>query len=308
MYTIPAYSNNASMPVWVTINEATDIINRRTNSHIKDSDLWRYALYGHLPLSIYFQSQIKLRKVCLNGNEILLEDIADNIIDKLSQLSDICLLNGNKKIIKTEDRYISPEHHIIDTPLIGHEHIVLQRLLANALKIPEPITGQYNFHYGVLVRENGIIYQVFESATLENRIAQRLAHLSKLAITQLYEEIKNLNIKQEGTRYFPVHHFPDDAWFVIKRSALEQFINTFFPYPNTEVPKASSRISTPLSRLLWLACKHNQDISSLIEQPYKLISVFEEWARSDGITERLNGDTLKTALQRGSPSTVSTSR
>ncbi|OSL23905.1 hypothetical protein ECQG_00016 [Escherichia coli TA255] len=29
--------------------------------------------------------------------------------------------------------------------------------------------------------------------------------------------------------------------------------------------------------------------------------MFEEWVRSDGITERLNGDTLKTALERGSP-------
>ncbi|EIV8816261.1 hypothetical protein NZZ80_002082 [Escherichia coli] len=301
MHTIPYHSNNTFMPVWVTIGEATDIINRYTNSHIKECDLWRYALYGHLPLSIYFQSPVKIRKICQNGDKIALDSIQENIIEKIAQLSDTCIYNGKSKIIKTEGDYIFPEHHIIDTPLIGHEYIVLQRLLAHSLKIPKPITGQYNSHYGVVVRENGIIYQVFESTTLENRITQRLRHLSIPVATYFYESTKSQDLKQAGTRYFPVYHFPDDAWFVIKRTALEQFINTFFLPTHTDTPKNGTRISTPLSRFLWLACKHNHDISALMGHPYKLLSVFDEWARSDGITERLNGDTLKTALERGSP-------
>lgn len=141
MHTIPYHSNNTFMPVWVTIGEATDIINRYTNSHIKECGLWRYALYGHLPLSIYFQSPVKIRKICQNGDKIALDSIQENIIEKITQLSDTCIYNGKSKIIKTEGDYISPEHHIIDTPLIGHEYIVLQRLLAHSLKIPKPISG-----------------------------------------------------------------------------------------------------------------------------------------------------------------------
>lgn len=302
MHTIPYYSNNTSMPVWVTIDEAVEIINRHTNGHTKTSDLWRYALYGHLSLSIYFQSPIKLKKVCTHNNGVLLDSVKGNVIDEIAQLSDACILHGENQIIKTEGDYISPQYHIIDTPLLGLEYMILQQLLASTLNIPKPVKGQYNFYYGVLVHEDGILYQTFESTTWENRITQRLKRFPVNTAYKLQEKIDNTTLENHGTHYFPLHHFPDDAWFVIKRSALEQFINIFFPYPYTDVPKTSSRISTPQARFLWLACKHNQEISPLIGQPYKLLSVFEEWAKSDGITERLNGDTLKTALERGSPS------
>lgn len=49
------------MPVWVTVDEAVDIIKRQTNEEITASEVWRYALYGHLTLSIYFQSPVILR-------------------------------------------------------------------------------------------------------------------------------------------------------------------------------------------------------------------------------------------------------
>ncbi|EJJ6948258.1 hypothetical protein NJJ93_001150 [Salmonella enterica] len=54
MNAIPCYSNNSSMPVWSTIDEALDVINRQTGADITVSEIWRYALYGHLTLSIYF--------------------------------------------------------------------------------------------------------------------------------------------------------------------------------------------------------------------------------------------------------------
>jgi quinol monooxygenase YgiN len=38
-----------------------------------------------------------------------------------------------------------------------------------------------------------------------------------------------------------------------------------------------------------------------MNQPYKLLSIFEQWASEEGITDHLSGDTLKTALERGSP-------
>ncbi|MHC1473190.1 hypothetical protein ACYJ51_31065, partial [Klebsiella pneumoniae] len=43
----------------------------------------------------------------------------------------------------------------------------------------------------------------------------------------------------------------------------------------------------------------------LISKPYKLLSIFEQWASDEGITDRLSGDTLKTALVRGSPTSMS---
>lgn len=169
------------------------------------------------------------------------------------------------------------------------------------------MTGLYNIHHGVLVKDENYTYQVYELSSWKNRISKKLQKFPIETAIELHEQIKNSNALKSGMNYFPVYHFPDDAWFVIKLSALDNFINTIYPSSHTEPSKISSRITTPLSRLLWLACRHNQDISSLIEQPYKLISIFEEWAKSDGISERLNGDTLKTALERGSPLPTSAS-
>lgn len=105
--------------------------------------------------------------------------------------------------------------------------------------------------------------------------------------------------------YFPVYTLPPDACLVIRYSELEKIINT--PVKNKTITSSSTRISTPLSRMFWLACKHNDTISPLIKQPYKLLSIFEQWASAEGITDRLSGDTLKTALERDSPSSTTPS-
>ncbi|MGU9648488.1 hypothetical protein ACV3J8_14600 [Salmonella enterica] len=300
MNAFPCYSNNSSMPVWLTIDEAVGVINRRTGANIMVSEVWRYALYGHLKLSVYFQSPVKLQKICMNGsnqNEIYLETISNNISYRLCYLNDCCIRYEDFRRVKTDGVLISPAYHIIDTPLTGCEYTEVQKRLANSLSLPQPVSGQHNYHYGIFVREEEDVFQVFEQCTWQERISRQLNYLPVDMAVSLREQIAEQGIPHTGIGYFPLFHFPDDAFFVVKRTHLEQFIETFFPSP----VKSQENISTPLSRLLWLACKHNDQASPLIEHPYKLVSVFEEWATSDGITDRLSGDTLKKALKRGSP-------
>ncbi|MCV5934658.1 hypothetical protein OFO87_31555, partial [Escherichia coli] len=64
---------------------------------------------------------------------------------------------------------------------------------------------------------------------------------------------------------FPIHDLPLDACFVIRRSELEKLIN--FIFKDKAPPATSTRISTPLSRMFWLACKNNEAIGPLIMQP-----------------------------------------
>ena len=71
MYFILRDTRNSSMPVWVTINEAVDIINNRTKSTVKFSVLCRVALYGHITLSVYFQSPVILRRVSVTKDNII---------------------------------------------------------------------------------------------------------------------------------------------------------------------------------------------------------------------------------------------
>jgi hypothetical protein len=99
-----------------------------------------------------------------------------------------------------------------------------------------------------------------------------------------------------------MHELPSDACFVLRKSELDKLINK--PIEKEMLPPSPTRISTPLSRLFWLACKNNETISPLIMQPYKLLSIFEQWASEEGITDRFSGDTLKTALERGSPPSI----
>ncbi|HGY3716636.1 TPA: hypothetical protein ACNVDX_002275 [Citrobacter gillenii] len=45
-------SHHSAVPAWVTISEAANIINQQPGVSVTKSDVWRYALYGHLTLSV----------------------------------------------------------------------------------------------------------------------------------------------------------------------------------------------------------------------------------------------------------------
>lgn len=169
-----------------------------------------------------------------------------------------------------------------------------KKLLARSLNLSLPETGQYNIYCGILVCDGNNVFQVFEYQSSEQRIFQQLQFIPEDKASLYHGEINRIQFDRTKKDYFPVYHFPGDACFVVKRQHLESFINKFYSLQ----AKPSIQISTPLSRLLWLACKHNDHTSPLLNHPYKRVSVFEEWAASDGITDRLSGDTLKKALQR----------
>lgn len=295
MKSLPCYSKNISMPVWVTISEAAGLINKKFGTNITSGDVWRYAFYGYLTLSIYFQSPITIQRIKYERNKLFLMKENNDLVSKLCSLSNDCLLNGSHWRLKTESGIICPRNHIMDTPLLGCECLVAQKFLARSLGFPLPDKGRFNTYCGVLVKDKTHIFQMLEYTTLGQRISQKLKCIPENKVSYYRDEIDMNSLIMKEVGYFPVYEFPRDAYFVVKRDNLEKFTDTFLPIAS----KPSSQISTPLSRLLWLACKHNDITGSLINHPYKLISIFEEWARSDGITDRLSGDTLKKALKRG---------
>lgn len=169
-------SNHSSMPAWVTISEAATIINQQQGGCISDSDIWRYALYGHLILSVYFQSPATMRRIKIIKNNIVLKKVKDDIIGKLCNLSPECLLHDDYWMVKTEGDYLSPRNFIVDTPLMGHECIELQRRLALSLDLPPPGTGRCNIHCGIIVRDGNDIFQLAEYGSVEQRINEQLHH------------------------------------------------------------------------------------------------------------------------------------
>lgn len=286
---------------WVTIQEAATIASQIIDKNLTVSDLYRHALCGNIHLSIYFQSPIILRKVQKNNNKIKLCLATDSFLTKLCLLDGINFTNGINLIISTSGKHFSPRQRVIDTTLIGYEYVIVQPLLAQSLNIPLPITGANSINYGLSVSISGEIFQLFEKTTWATRMEKQIKRLPDSIKLNSYEYF--LPQKAESHGYFPIYNLPKDACLVIRHSELEKLIKIYIR--NKNVSSSSTRISTPLSRMFWLACKHNEAISPLIRHPYKLLSIFEQWASDDGITDRLSGDTLKNALERGSPSSAS---
>lgn len=284
---------------WVTIREAVKIANKLRKIKIAESDIYRYALYGNISLSIYFQSPVILRKIRSSVRKIKLRPVGGSLPYRLCMLERNVFLNGTCLILSTEGRYISPDQLVMNTGMLGYEFVLIQRLLAQSLNMPLPVTGANNANYGITVTLSGQSYQVFEKKTWQERINQQIMRLPEHIITDIYEdESVNRFMDCSGKGYFPVYDIPEDACFVIRQEELDKLLcmpAERFTY------SSSSRLSTPLSRLFWLACKHNDSISPLLRHPYKLLPIFEQWASVEGITDHLSADTLKRALERGSP-------
>lgn len=299
--TIPNTPNK--MLDWVTIQEAATIASQIMNKDLTVGDIYRHALCGNIYLSIYFQSPVILRKVQITNNKVKLRTVGSSFLSQLCLLEGNNFTNGINLIISTSGKFFSPRQRVIDTTLLGYEYVIVQSLLAQSLNIPLPLTGANDVNYGISVSLSGEIFQLLEKSTWKARIEQQIKKSPKSIESKINECI----LPQQANRfgYFPVYTLPPDACLVIRYSELEKIINT--PVKNKTITSSSTRISTPLSRMFWLACKHNDTISPLIKQPYKLLSIFEQWASTEGITDRLSGDTLKTALERGSPTSTSPS-
>ncbi|MFH2395300.1 hypothetical protein ABNF90_13140 [Raoultella ornithinolytica] len=288
---------------WITIPEAIVIATQIRNLPLTEADIYRHTLYGDINLSIYFQSPVILRRIKISNAKVKLKPIGEHLINQLCFLEKNCFINNRNLIVTTDGKYIYPTQQVIDTTLIGDEYVLVQRLLARSLDIPLPVIGENHVNYGLTVNIDDDHFQIFEKISYRERVKQQIMRLPKNIASHITEKIPNQKKRQYNLReYFPIHNLPKDACFVIKHAELEKLIN--MPAKNDTSPPSSTRISTPLSRLFWLACKNNEAIRPLIRQPYKLLSIFEQWASIEGMTDRFSGDTIKTALERGSPTSI----
>lgn len=260
-------------------------------------------LLGIYNCQYIFNHLSNLKKIRILHEKITFRSINSEPENKLCLLDKSSILNSQNLIISTDETSIRPERQVVDTKLYGYEYVLIQKLLAMSLGIPLPITGACKINYGISMVLDGCLYQVFEKLTWSQRLKNQIATLAgeeRLnAIDVAYYMDKD---KQFKVDCFPIFSLPSDACFVIRNDEIDKLYDIKKHSLSSQSP--SSRISTPVSRLLWLACKNNNLISPLIKQPYKLVSIFEQWALTEGITDRLSGDTLKNALERGSPSCV----
>lgn len=221
----PLNSRN-TLADWRTINEAVKIANRLENVKITSSDIFRHALCGTICLSIYFQSPITLRKIRTAGYKIKLKPIENRLISRLCMLDKRSFLEGRNLILSTDGEYFSPSKIIIDTVLSGHEYIIIQNLLAHALKIPPPIIGARYSNYGISLSLSEDIFQAFEKITWQERIKKQIIQLPDDISADIYKKITLKNMDEYSYKdYFPIHDLPKDACFVIRHNELDKLID-----------------------------------------------------------------------------------
>lgn len=284
------------IPNWVTIKEAVKIVNKLSSAQITDSDIYRRAIYGKILLSLYFQSPVFLREIVKAKDKIKMKILSPSLIYRLCYLDTDCFINQMNLTVHTEGSFILSPDSVIDTPLAGCEHVSVQSLLAKTLKLPSPHRGKHNNNFGISLIISGHIFQAFEKITWQDRIYRQIIKLPLNMTKLIFEEMAKIKIDYIYERnFFPLYSLPNDACFVIRRAELEKLIMQY-----TSVP-VSTRNSSALARLFWLACWRNESIRPLIGRPYKLQPIFEQWAREEGITDNFSAETIKAALERGSP-------
>lgn len=284
---------------WLTIPEAKLLICNLKEPLISDADIYRYALNNMITLSIYFPSPIILKKIHIRNGKIQFKIFGKTQFEQFCYLEPNQFIMNKKFIYSSEKHCLFPTNHILDTSLTGYEYTLIQRLLAQSLDIPLPERCHTSDNFGITVMNNGYIYQLFEKRSFEERYQHQLLSLTP-NISSCLKNDTNLSTPRNlsNSALFPIYDLPKGACFVIRQSELDKFLK--LRVNNSLSPEPSARISTPLSRLFWLSCKNNDNISSLINKPYKLLPIFEQWAQDAGLTDKLSGDTLKSALERGS--------
>lgn len=281
---------------WLTVSEAVKIVNQSTGGSLTEGDIYRHALGGDIFLSLYFQSPVILRKISQLNNKLRLRQTDYPLIKRLCYLDSHCFMHDLNIEASTEGEFFLPEFNVIDTLLTGYEYVTVQRLLARKLRLPAPLKGGVYQNMGISVCISGEIFQAFEKITWQERIKHQIIKLPSDMAESINKHISEMNHAILYQReYFPLHDLPEDACFVIRRTEINKLLTMYSSSP------VSTRMSSALARFLWLACCRNESIRSLIGQPYKLVSIFEQWAREEGITDKFSGDTLKAALERGAP-------
>ncbi|MBS0847048.1 hypothetical protein [Citrobacter sp. JGM124] len=286
---------------WLTIPEVKYHACQRHHVYLSDADIYIHALNKRITLSIFFQSPIFLKKINRHNNKLKFRTFERSQLEQLCYLESDQFILNRKIIYSTEQDVLPIQGHLFDTSLMGFERVLIQQLLASSLGIPiSDDSLRYGHNFGITVKINDDIFQLFEKCTTKQRYQRQLLSLPNNITSRLRLPLEsNNNLDIPTISLFPIYHLPKDACFVIRQSEIEKLLTGETKFIGSQTP--TPRITTPLSRLFWLSCKYNQTISSLINQPYKLLPIFEQWAKESGIADKFSGDTLKQALARGAP-------
>ena len=276
---------------WLTLDEVAEVMKQR-NVSLLPGDLYRHALHGNLTLSVWFQSPVQLRPLGPQCNPDCQND------DQHKQCTVPLPLS-----VRRHPGLCRTAWSIWDLPLIGLERLFIQKMLAKSLGYHGPQTTDCCSEAGIVVCSlSGQHYQLCDRKPLREIALEVARRHDKLpdAIHRVLSRLYNSRFASRNARLnIPFWYLPDtlpqDAVLVLRKSQMDILLKR---YQSEKRP----RVTTPFAHLFWLACKKNPLLDdNLLAHPYKLTNIFESWAREEGLTVQINGDTLKRTLERGAP-------
>ncbi|EAA8037528.1 hypothetical protein JRK10_002346 [Salmonella enterica] len=263
---------------WLSLTEAAQYVEHSIGEPVKVHDLLRFALDGHLTLSINLQSPRTARRV------VITQKTMGEVINRIE-----VFVERNRGIYTGESfsfgRYIDfaePESTelitlsgVYDTPLLGIEKIFAESQYCKALDLPLPSRAQ-DVLRGVIIDcgVNGLFQiQEFINADRELSILHKMANASHEKdhpfTVQLIEKFKNLRtIKKWDVnafeRYIPCPDFPDDAYFVARMSNINALITSLNNATGNATPKQSQKTQNAQARFikgLLMVC-YGEDVAN----------------------------------------------
>ncbi len=263
---------------WLSLEESAGYLERMIGERVTIIDILRFALDGHLTLSINLQSP----KLAKNVSICKLE------MEVAAQCKEVYVYNNWNLYI---DETFSPNRPIdfampitndltklsgiLDTPLLGIERVHAEGQYCACLGLPKP-SGKQEVMRGIIVyRAHLELFQLQEFIDVDSElehlrtassIADEVSQVACKQIISMFESIKSINVwdKNAYQRYIPITKFPDDVYFVVRKKYLDELVETLNSALTTERTKQSKKTQNSQARFIksLLTLMYDEEIAS----------------------------------------------
>lgn len=258
---------------WLTVPEAAQHLSIVFGEEVKEADVLRFALDGHLKLSVNFVNYAEAR--C--GKVVPLEDarfhelspLIRDLVLEMRKGKPTMVLDGlqisDSEVLELEKTMVSL-NGVYDLPMIGNERLDVEHEYQNLTAGPAVTIEGFD---GAFVKgQDGQLWQLQESFDDNEYQAGSKAQLRKLEgqikrddidsskakelLGQHIEERKKFleerKKKKESENYYPAGGLPQDSVLVVRTDALREFEQSINNAPaSSDKPIATTERNTLLT-------------------------------------------------------------
>ncbi|MDT0225683.1 hypothetical protein N7583_07870 [Serratia marcescens] len=263
---------------WLSIEESAKYLERKIEEQVAVTDVLRFALDGHLTLSVNLQSpkiakKVEIKKLKMGDTathrEVYVRDnwgvyigesfSPNRLIDFASPVgNDLTSLSG-----------------VQDTPLLGIERLFAEEQYCACLGLPKPSRKQ-DIIRGVMIdagpaglfqlqRFIDVDYEL-ENLYKSAAVTGDVNHPAFQNIISMFKSIQSISMWDPDAhqRYIPVPTFPGDVYFVARTANLDKLVDMLNSTPVTNKPKQSKKTENAQAKFIksLLTLMYDEDVAS----------------------------------------------